>query len=409
MNQNLLSLVTAIIAKATALMLSGIAVAWLMRRRPASHRAAAWQAALIASLLLPPLSFLLPSWKIAFPMATGSQSLQISVLTAASAGSHPVPDQLLLSVWGLGFLFVISRIAIGNWMVWQAAKAGTRREDVITPAGDKIPVIESSLIHMPLLWGVTNTQILVPAGWEKHSAAERALVLAHEAAHAGRRDSLFQLLAQLAGAIYWFHPLIWIAVSRLRRESEMACDDAVLRSGILASSYADLLLEAASSFGTNAAIVPVTLAMARPSHIQTRIQSVLETRVQRSAVSRRGAALAVVLLMAAILPLAAMQKEAPDERVYKISPDIVAPHAIEKRDPAYTQEARDAHIEGSVALRIEIDKEGRVRRADLLRGLDPGLDRNALEAVRTWRFDPARKAGKPVIVSAIVEINFRLL
>ena len=70
---------------------------------------------------------------------------------------------------------------------------------------------------------------------------------------------------------------------------------------------------------------------------------------------------------------------------------------------------RDAGIEGSVALRIEIDEEGRVRRADLLRGLDPGLDRNAPETVRTWRFNPARKAGKPVIVSAKVEINFRLL
>lgn len=409
MNQNLLSLVTTMIAKATALLLLAIVVAWLMRRQPASHRAAAWQATLIASLLLPPLSFLLPSWKIALPMTPGAQALRISGFTAASAGSRPVPDQLLISVWGLGFLFVLSRIAIGNWMVWQAAKAGTHREDVTSPAGDKIPVIESALIHMPLLWGVTTTRILVPAAWEKHSAAERALVLAHEAAHAGRRDSLFQLLAQFAGAIYWFHPLIWIAVAKLRRESEMACDDAVLRSGILASSYADLLLGASSSFGTNAAIVPVTLAMARPSHIQSRIQSVLETGVQRSPLSRRATALAVILLLAAILPVAAMQRESPDERVYKISPDIVPPRAIEKREPAYTQQARDARIEGSVALRIEIDKEGRIRRADLLGGLDPGLDRNALEAVRTWRFDPARKAGKPVIVSASVEINFRLL
>ena len=199
------------------------------------------------------------SWTIALPVASDSSLLPISAFSAASAGSRPVLNQLLLSVWGLGFLFVIARIAIGNWMVWQAAKAGTHREEVVSRTGVKIPVIESAVIQMPLLWGATNTQILVPVGLRESSAAERALVRAHETAHAGQRDSLFQLLAQLAGAIYWFHPLIWIAVAKLRRESEMACDDSVLRLGILPSSYADLLLEAADAFSTNASIVPVTL------------------------------------------------------------------------------------------------------------------------------------------------------
>ena len=409
MNENLLTLVSTLIGKVTVLMLSAIAFAWLLRRQPASHRAAGWQAALIAALLLPSLSFLLPSWRISLPVAPDSPMLQISAFGAPSAGSHSALNPLLVAVWGLGFLFVIARIAIGNWMVWRAAKAGIHREDVVTPEGDELPVIESARIHTPLLWGVTNTQILVPAGWEARSSEERALVLAHEAAHAGRRDPLFQLLAQLASAIYWFHPLIWIAVARLRRESEMACDDAVLRSGALASSYAGLLLGAASSFELNAAVAPVTLAMARPSQIQTRIRSVLETGVGRGPLGRRGAALAVVLLLAVILPVAAMQNGEEDEKVYKMSPDIEAPRPIDKREPAYTQEARDARIEGSVLLRIEIDKEGRIRRADLVRGLDPGLDQNAIECVRTWRFDPARKAGKPVNVYANVEINFRLL
>lgn len=64
----------------------------------------------------------------------------------------------------------------------------------------------------------------------------------------------------------------------------------------------------------------------------------------------------MVLLLAVILPLAAMQSGAEDERVYKVSADIVPPRRIEKREPAYTQEVRDARIEGSVVLRGEIDK-----------------------------------------------------
>ena len=409
MNENLLSVVSTVVGKVTVLMLSAISLAWLLRSRPASHRAAAWQAALTAALLLPPLSFLLPSWRIALPVSPDSPPLPAFAFAAASAGSHTAESQLLFSVWALGFLFVAARIAIGNWMVWRAAKAGTRRDGIRTPEGDELPVIESSRIHTPLLWGVTNAQILVPVGWETRSAVERSLVLAHEVAHASRQDSLFQFFAQFASAIYWFHPLIWIAVARLRRESEMACDDAVLRSGVLASSYAGLLLRAASSFRMNAAVAPVTLAMARPSQIQSRIQSVLETGVRRSPLSRRGAALAGVLLLAIILPVAAMQSGTDDDRVYKISAGIVPPRPIEKREPAYTQEARDARIEGTVVLRVEIDKEGRIRRADLVRGLDPGLDLNALDAARTWRFDPARKAGKPVILRALIEVYFRFL
>jgi hypothetical protein len=42
-------------------------------------------------------------------------------------------------------------------------------------------------------------------------------------------------------------------------------------------------------------------------------------------------------------------------------------------------------------------------------GLIPGSTRTRLTTIRTWRFDPAKKAGKPVIVYATIEVNFRLL
>ncbi len=131
----------------------------------------------------------------------------------------------------------------------------------------------------------------------------------------------------------------------------------------------------------------------------------LETGVSRFSLSRRGA---TVVLLAVILPVAAMRTGAGDDQVYKICAGIVPPRPVEKREPAYAQEARNAPIEGTVVLRVEIDKQGRIRRADLVRGLDPGLDLNAPDAVRTWRFDPARKAGKQVIVHAIIEVKFRL-
>jgi TonB family protein len=201
--------------------------------------------------------------------------------------------------------------------------------------------------------------------------------------------------------------LVWLAAARLRHTSELACDDAVLRSGVRPTSYADLLLQTANAFVARGITAPVTMAMARPSQIQARIHAVLSTGVPRSPLSRGAVVLSAAILIGILAPMAAMQSE--DDTVYRIGGEVVPPKVIEKQEPSYTPEAREARIEGAVVLKIEIDRTGRVRRADIVRGLDPGLDAKAAAAVLTWKFDPARKAGKPVIVSANVEINSKLL
>jgi TonB family protein len=409
MYETLIPTMAPVVLKATLLLIAGFAAAGILRNRPASHRAAVWQAALLAAVLLPALSLFLPAWRIAIPSAADPAILQISVLASSGTGTWPTQTWILVPIWALGFLVVAARTVLGNWVMWQAVKAGSRREILAAANGSKIPIIVSPRIHTPLLWGVRKPYILVPEGWEFRSAAERALVLAHETAHANRRDSHFQFVAQIACAMYWFHPMIWFAAASLRRESEIACDDAVLGTGARATAYADVLLEAASAFGATGIVAPVTLAMARPSQIQSRIRSVLATGVERAPLGRRGAALAVMFALIAMAPLAAMQSGGEDETVYKITSDITPPHPTYKPEPSYTQDAKEARVEGSVTLKIVIDREGRVSRTEIVRGLHPGLDESALETVRTWIFEPARKAGKPVIVFANVEVNFRLL
>jgi TonB family protein len=88
---------------------------------------------------------------------------------------------------------------------------------------------------------------------------------------------------------------------------------------------------------------------------------------------------------------------------------VTAPTLISKVEPTYTQEARAARIEGAVVLRIEIDTEGVPQNIRVLRGLDPGLDQNAIDNVSKWRFRPGMKDGKPVTIVAQVQVNFRLL
>ena len=86
------------------------------------------------------------------------------------------------------------------------------------------------------------------------------------------------------------------------------------------------------------------------------------------------------------------------------------PKLIVEVKPNYTAEAMRARIEGFVELEIVVHADGSVGRIRLVRSLDArfGLDLEAIKAVRAWRFDPARQAGRPVQVRVPVEVSFRL-
>lgn len=85
---------------------------------------------------------------------------------------------------------------------------------------------------------------------------------------------------------------------------------------------------------------------------------------------------------------------------------VVPPQVIASPEAEYTPEAQKAGIEGVVRLRIGIDERGRVTEARVVKALDPGLDRKAIQAVLRWTFKPATFNGKPVPFEAQVEQHF---
>jgi protein TonB len=94
--------------------------------------------------------------------------------------------------------------------------------------------------------------------------------------------------------------------------------------------------------------------------------------------------------------------------VYHVGGGISAPTAISAPDPDYTEEARRAKKQGTCVLWLIVDSTGHPRDIRVARGLGFGLDAKALEAVQQWRFQPARKDGKPVDVQISVEVEFHL-
>jgi protein TonB len=93
---------------------------------------------------------------------------------------------------------------------------------------------------------------------------------------------------------------------------------------------------------------------------------------------------------------------------YRVGGGVSAPRVLYSPDPEYSEEARRAKYQGSVVLWIVVGPDGRVRDVRVQRTLGLGLDEKAIEAVRRWRFEPAKKNGQPVAVQVNVEVNFRV-
>ncbi len=87
---------------------------------------------------------------------------------------------------------------------------------------------------------------------------------------------------------------------------------------------------------------------------------------------------------------------------------VSAPQVIYSVDPQLTQQARQANYQGTVAIQLVVDAEGRPEDIHVVRHLGMGLDQEAVEAVRQYRFRPATYEGHPVAVQMIIEVGFHL-
>lgn len=92
----------------------------------------------------------------------------------------------------------------------------------------------------------------------------------------------------------------------------------------------------------------------------------------------------------------------------QIGNGVSSPKKIYTPQPRYTEEGRQARIQGTVILQAVIDADGRVQDVKVLKGLPMGLDQSAIDTVKTWQYEPALRDGKPVAVYLNLLINFSL-
>jgi TonB family protein len=97
------------------------------------------------------------------------------------------------------------------------------------------------------------------------------------------------------------------------------------------------------------------------------------------------------------------------ETVYKVKAgEVFPPRVISQPEPEFSEYARAAKFQGSVTLSLVVDALGQTTDTQIISPLGLGLDEKAVDALRGWRFEPARKDGKPVPVKIMIQTEFHL-
>ncbi len=280
----------------------------------------------------------------------------------------------------------------------------------------------------PLTVGMRAPAILVPPGFlDRCTPSEFLAAVGHECAHIRRRDYAMNLLCEIVTLPIAFHPVAWLLKSQLAQTREMICDAATAGTLLDPGSYAESLLRlAAAMIAVPRAAQLHAIGIFDGNILEKRIMLIQSKRPVLSFAARCALILPGALLLAvaavggaamttAVEPQSASQSASaaphsePWGHVYKLGNGVTAPVLAYAPDPEFPKDAfkEKVHFQGVCVVGVVVDKDGLPRDVHVVRSLRPDFDKNAILAVRQYRFKPGTLHDKPVAVAINIEVNFR--
>ncbi len=326
-----------VLLRATVVFAIALALAWLVRKGAATTRHQLWTLTFGLLLALPVLALLGPSWdlpllpasidvadaevgdgafdragspSVTAPIEPVSAGLGAPARASTSSDAGPVdsvatdaplsisPSALPLPlfwtlVWALGGGAVLVSVGVGVARFRRLAQSAQPAKDPVwrrqlEAAQDElgfranVRLLLGGKVAMPMTGGLWRPVILLPASAAGWSAARRRVVLTHELVHIRRRDAQRQLLGRVVLALYWFHPLSWLASRLAAASREEACDEAVLGVGVPPSEYARHLLAIAENESrAGQRLVSPALPIVNASRLEKRIKAIVRPHRRR--------------------------------------------------------------------------------------------------------------------------------
>ncbi len=326
--------------KVSLVVLAGLGAATALRNRSAAARHWVLAASLLCAMAMPALELVVPAWGIRVPRLTPAEQTTPRVASQRA----PVPEtsdaapveiaetvvvpsvgepraglsRLVMPAWMVGVGLSLFILAVGlTRLTWLASRARPVAPGTWTRLAGEIgrdfslsrPVqlLESDHPSLLVTWGLFTPRVILPHTARSWTEERAAIVLRHELAHIRRGDWVVQIAGELLRTAYWFNPLVWVACTRLRQESEQACDDEVLTSGVDGPDYATHLVELARLLKAESAPRLPAPAIARSSSLERRIRAMLDARLTRTPATRLARFMTAGALLTFTVALAAAQ------------------------------------------------------------------------------------------------------
>jgi TonB family protein len=247
----------------------------------------------------------------------------------------------------------------------------------------------------PFIGGLLKPYIVLPTCFTKRfNPEQQKLVIKHELTHLRRGDLLWNLLAQIVVALFWFNPLSFVAYKQFRQCQELACDQSVLENCEKSTriSYGTAMLLCTEQ---NMEMSLNHLNYGSKNTMQERIEQLKQHKPQPLWRGLTAAGLMLTIVMSVNLVSAKGTDKA------KLEPES----PIIRIEPIYPIEAAENGIEGSVILSFDIQKNGKVSHVNIVSAEPKGIfERAAKDAVQQWKY----KALEVQLSGLLVQLDFAL-
>ncbi|MDP1931437.1 MAG: M56 family metallopeptidase [Gammaproteobacteria bacterium] len=386
------------------------------KRSGGSHRHLLWINSILCLALLPLIPVLLGVFSGG--SAVAAQIFNLSVV-ADSAQFSELSD----AVWGvtdlwlffllIPSLFLFVRLCLSLLAVLKISRNSTviHDEKIVSSVNRirdslqisrNVLIRKSSAISSPFSFGIMHPAIVLPSTCSQWSDSVLEDVLVHELSHIRRLDWVSMLLCHLVLCVYWFNPLVWLAVRKVDEEAENSCDAAVIRYGKSNTEYAENLLLVARECRNQKRLLAQMIVDKKL--LSNRITTILENSMMMKTISRKmlalSAAVAATLLVGlGNVQLLAVQAQDSDQEMYPLA----------TVEPVYPRRAAEEEIEGWVWVRFDVNPDGSVREDSIsIVDSEPAavFDGSARAATTRFTFSPRLREGTAVTVEN-VEYVFR--
>ena len=385
-----------------------------------------------------------------------------AVLDPIGSSAAPAPGSALsyalvaaTACWASVALYLLGRLAVDTIRAGRhggrslaSLEGGAAGALAAILDGSGVPrdrVVLCDRFVMPTVVGILRPVILIPEYLVRALAGEelRAIVL-HEEAHRRRRDPLRAALLRLGFALFFFYPLLYPILRRLRSTAEYACDESVVQAGVSAEAYSRALAQTLS-LGLESAAYAASAA-AEGSLLRRRLNRLSTLNPGRYAMRFRHrimiVAAALLVAAATLCPLptkatsdqekgTAKQEAKESTATVQIAADKEITAKIELVDfthPKYPEEALKLGAESKVYLSLKIAgaeggemvveaavdsitvslPEGASVDRDTMKRFQAQFEKNALEASKTWTFKVESTGGEADTIEVIIPVTYKL-